>query len=164
MPFFADLDLPHSIASILQILVADKEISGRDQEVCITRGRLRMELSHCNEGWNGDYDDTDPQDSPLLRFSFYGVNEDEAGNDRFDELDDCSYCTSIDARLPWEVRLACACAIFDEVAAKLWFDEKLGIDPPGVGGHGPHQRLDQGLAVIPRIPGQVVTGLRKWRA
>lgn len=42
----------------------------------------------CYEGWNGEYDQDDPDDSPLLRFD---VNFND------EEMDDGSYCTQLKA-------------------------------------------------------------------
>jgi len=75
-------------------------------------GLVLVELEYLDEGNSGDYDETDPDDVPLVRFSLYRLYVDGVDNDKFaDVCDTCdydpfewgavrdgSYCTSIDAR------------------------------------------------------------------
>ena len=130
MPSLSDLNLSPSVLEVLTPLVGDKQVGTREESVWIEKGRIRMELEDLGEGWNGDYDEEDPDDTPLLRFSFYAINpdgdEDQPDRVRYDQLDDCSYCTAIDARAPWEVQMAAACTIFDEVFDRFSVD----ADPP----------------------------------
>jgi len=68
----------------------------------VTRGRIKVELENIGEGRSGDYQPSDPEDVPLMRFS---VCRKVAGNDRFlgqewEQLDDASYCTQIPATSP----------------------------------------------------------------
>ena len=54
-----------------------------------TRGRHRVEFEDIGEGLSGDYDPTDPDDQPLLRFTTERRND--AGE--WEEVPDGSYCT-----------------------------------------------------------------------
>lgn len=56
---------------------------------------LMLEWSHEDEGFCGDYDENDPNDAPLLRFSIYTrcqhPTEGDVGD--WEGVDDTSYCT-----------------------------------------------------------------------
>lgn len=65
-------------------------------------GNLRVVIEWIGEGWQGDYDEEDPDDQRLARFSLqeerYGVDEDYGTDDGptyWEDADDCSYCTQI---------------------------------------------------------------------
>lgn len=60
----------------------------------ITRKNVHVELEWIGEGYNGDYQPTDPEDAPLLRFTvskIHTVND----NTYHEPVDDASYCTCI---------------------------------------------------------------------
>jgi len=58
---------------------------------------LMLELEHIGEGLSGEYDEEDPSDFPLMRFTLYFVQPD---GELATEISDCSYCTHIEATLP----------------------------------------------------------------
>jgi hypothetical protein len=58
----------------------------------IVRGNTKVELEWIGEGWEGDYDPTDPDDKRLLRFSVARFIDGE-----WQDVDDSSYCTQIPA-------------------------------------------------------------------
>jgi len=56
----------------------------------LIRGNLRIEWENIGEGYNGDYDDTNPDDVNLLRFY---VSQRDTANCEFEDIDSASYCT-----------------------------------------------------------------------
>lgn len=70
------------------------------------RDNVRVDIEYIGEGWKGDYDENDPTDEPLLRFSVYKDDE---------QVDDASYCTSIRADVSREYANTLARFILDEV-------------------------------------------------
>ena len=131
MPTLSEIRLHPALNTVLAPLVGDKTLGHPEEGMWLEKGRLRLEMEDLGEGWSGDYDEDDPSDTPLLRFTFYAINpasdsaDPIAGQVRLDQLDECSYCTGIPANAPWALRLACACEIFDEVFDKL----SLPVDP-----------------------------------
>jgi len=78
------------------------ELVKNDIRVCLD--------DECGEGWNGDYDPTDPEDDLLLRFSVDKMND---GN--WEGVEDASYCTRLPNTIsPEQVEKALA-AIMQEV-------------------------------------------------
>ena len=76
----------------------------------IIQGDVKIVWEWLGEGWSGDYNEKDPQDSPLLRFSCFrrvsGV---------WEEVDDGSYCTRLPlSTLPEHLEMA-ANSIIDAV-------------------------------------------------
>jgi len=77
-----------------------------------------IELEDIGEGWNGDYNEEDPEDEPLLRFTCYRkrLPEDtekdiqnigdlsflDINNEQWISISDGSYCTRLSANLPEE--------------------------------------------------------------
>lgn len=60
-----------------------------EDTITVTKGhRCKVELEHIGEGYNGDYDPTDPEDAPLIRFTVYDGDE---------PVDRGSYCTNVTA-------------------------------------------------------------------
>lgn len=122
MSTLSDSHFHPAVLAILAPLIGSASFSGPEEDmVWMEQGRVRMELEHIGEGNEGDYDVDDDDDTPLLRFSFYVRNHDDPC---WISLSDTSYCTAIDARSPWEVRLACAAVLFQEVGPAL----KPGLD------------------------------------
>ena len=84
--------------------------------VVVVRDNVRVTLNWIGEGVNGDYDDSDPNDEPLLRFD---VDKFEEGE--WTSVDDASYCTNLNAELSIEVLGAAANyilgVIYDSVVA-----------------------------------------------
>jgi hypothetical protein len=54
----------------------------------------------CNEGWFGNYDPTDNEDEPLLRFTVQ--RRDPGERDSWSDVDDASYCTGLNVDAPQE--------------------------------------------------------------
>ena len=70
-------------------------------EVNVIRGNRKVEWVDLGEGWNGDYNPSDPEDTPLLRFDILQTPE-EAEPDwenfgNWEQIDDASYCTQMPA-------------------------------------------------------------------
>lgn len=59
-------------------------------ELILERGDKRVTWEWIGEGWSGDYDETDKEDTPLLRFSC-----DERVDNDWQPLNDASYCTRL---------------------------------------------------------------------
>lgn len=112
----AHLDLSAELAQELEPRVGDLMFSApTETDVWIGRDRLAVELAHIGEGWEGEYDVDNPDDEPLLRFSVLG----QTLEGDWISLDRASYCTGLSATAPWEVRLAAAAQVFNEVAHLL---------------------------------------------
>jgi hypothetical protein len=58
----------------------------------LVQGNRKVTLCFIGEGYNGEYDPSDPEDAPLLRFDIY-----ELINGEWEAMDDASYCTGIRA-------------------------------------------------------------------
>jgi hypothetical protein len=81
-------------------------------------GLVKVDLGDLGEGRGGDYDDEDPEDEPVLRFTvsrFYRAGEevevgytdwlgDRAEEDGWQAVSAASYCTRLGADLPQEVQ------------------------------------------------------------
>lgn len=53
-------------------------------------GDWKVELEWIGEGWEGDYDQDDPEDDQLLRFTVSKLVDGE-----FEDVEDASYCTRL---------------------------------------------------------------------
>ncbi len=62
---------------------------------------LKVELEHIGEGYQGDYDENDPEDAPLMRFTAY-VRDPEDPDMDWEVVEDSSYCTYLSANDPEE--------------------------------------------------------------
>lgn len=73
-----------------------------------TRGPWRLEWEHHGEGYNGDYDENDPDDKPLLRADLY-----------FQDImcSDGSYCTVAPDGTPEDVLRRFSNDLFDKLEA-----------------------------------------------
>jgi len=65
-----------------------------DVEMTYTRDNYKVEWVDIGEGWCGDYDPTDPDDTPLLRFDVYRLVQTLRGEE-WEPMDDASYCTAM---------------------------------------------------------------------
>lgn len=74
------------------------------------KGQVEVVLEYIGEGYNGDYDDTDPSDRQLLRFDVYLNGE---------PVDDASYCTQIPATIDNPTKIKMETAILDAVYEPL---------------------------------------------
>jgi len=54
----------------------------------LIKGDIKIEFEHIGEGWSGDYDPNDPDDTPLLRFTVYKLD-----GGQWNEIENASYCT-----------------------------------------------------------------------
>jgi hypothetical protein len=61
-------------------------------ELELIKDNVKVIWENIGEGWSGDYDEDDPEDENLLRFTVY-VNDDG----QWTEVDDSSYCTHVSA-------------------------------------------------------------------
>ena len=82
------------------------------------RGDVMVQLEWIGEGLNGDYSSNDPQDEPRMRFT---VCERVSKNEWVD-IENASYCTRLDPRLPQDV-LQKAC---DRILADVYEDVAAG--------------------------------------
>lgn len=73
------------------------------------------------EGMSGDYDPTDPEDTPLLRFSCYRYS---LAHETWEPLDDASYCTHLPISTPVE-HLKIAAGVILEALTKPSFKREL---------------------------------------
>jgi hypothetical protein len=73
-------------------------------------GNRRVEVEWIGEGVDGDFDPSDPEDYPHLRFNVM-----EYCGDEWEQIDDTSYCCQVDARSSDEVKLALAKLVLDTV-------------------------------------------------
>ena len=80
-------------------------------EMTFTQNGYRADWTFLGEGLSGDYDESDPDDEPLLRFDCYKLNESEI----WEELDDSSYCTQIPVGTSDEILLAALKYIVSEI-------------------------------------------------
>lgn len=69
-----------------------------DGSVLAQRDPFRIEISYAGEGLSGDYEPSDPDDRPLLRFTISRL----ASDGEWDTDDDASFCSSLSARLSRE--------------------------------------------------------------
>ena len=65
------------------------------EELILEHANKRVTWEWIGEGWSGDYDETDQEDTPLLRFSC-----DERVDDDWVSIDDASYCTRLPITTP----------------------------------------------------------------
>ena len=66
---------------------------GYDEELELIKDDVKVAWINLGEGFQGDYDENDPEDENLLRFDVY-VKED--GD--WVAVDDASYCTQVSAK------------------------------------------------------------------
>jgi hypothetical protein len=78
---------------------------------------IKVELEYIGEGFDGDFDESDPTDQPLIRFrvfDFQNLSGRVEENSFFD-----SYCTQIPATMPLRLLHSFAC----EMVRRLGDDE-----------------------------------------
>jgi len=61
----------------------------------LIHGEYKVEWVDIGEGWDGDYNPNNPDDTPLLRFDTYRKDGDE-----WEAIDDGSYCTAMPVGTP----------------------------------------------------------------
>ena len=65
------------------------------KEMTIAKGKLRATWEWIGEGRSGDFNEDDPHDEPLLRFSC-----ELRHRGRWEEVEDASYCTTVSIKTP----------------------------------------------------------------
>jgi hypothetical protein len=85
----------------------------------LTRGDVMVQLEYIGEGYVGEYDPSDPNDVPLLRFYVRKRVDDPNDPDGWEDVDDASYCTLLPSTISDEVRQACLTYIMDRVYEPL---------------------------------------------
>jgi len=97
-------------------------------DLILTQGKHRVTWEYIGEGWSGDYDPNDPEDTPLLRFScdeFGAVDPDnDASPWEWYQMDDASYCTRLPVTTPTR-HLARAAAIILEAIRDVNYKKEL---------------------------------------
>lgn len=98
-----------------------EEFSFKEMEAVSKDGQFKAVWEWIGEGWrNGDFNPSDPKDFPLLRFSCYIKNGDD-----WDQIDDASYCTAMDARTPRPIlRKALKNGILREIVSSFPYHKK----------------------------------------
>lgn len=72
--------------------------------------QVKVELEWIGEGLDGDYNEENPDDIPLLRFSVY-----KKINDQWEAIDDASYCTQLPATIGMGTATVAAAHILRQV-------------------------------------------------
>lgn len=67
--------------------------------LCIIRNNVKIEWVNLGEGYDGDYDETNPDDVNFLRFDVSRLDD----NDAWVEVPDGSYCTQMPANSPHQI-------------------------------------------------------------
>ena len=75
---------------------------------------VKVEWAYIGEGYNGDYDPSDPDDVELLRFYVYHIDDGE-----WVEVEDASYCTNMPLRADQSIIEASLLALFDRFSDAL---------------------------------------------
>ena len=78
----------------------------------LVRNDLKVQWVNLNEGYKGDFDPTDPEDTNLLRFDVHRFDD---GN--WVAVDDASYCTLMPAKTPEPILQKGLEIIMDRIAA-----------------------------------------------
>ena len=91
----------------------------------LVEDNVRVVFEYIGEGYNGDYDPTDPEDKPLLRFDVFAdvhlknpYSEDPILGD-FGYMLDSSYCTALPVEMPEDVINKALRVIMDEVKGEV---------------------------------------------
>lgn len=82
----------------------------------IKEGSIEVEWVALGEGWDGDYNPDDPEDTELLRFDVYKDGE---------MVEDASYCTQVPADTPEPEQRRLLKIIMDEVRSPLEGDNSI---------------------------------------
>jgi hypothetical protein len=81
-------------------------------DIEVIKDNIRLVWEDIGEGWSGDYNDEDPDDTPLLRFS---IDWRENANSDWEGLNDASYCTG----LPIDTDTDTLCEYAESIIASL---------------------------------------------
>ena len=96
---------------------------GNETVLTIKDDRLMVELADIGEGTHGDYDPSDPDDMPLIRFYVYERADDPDYEDGWRPVEDASRCTAIPLDTSREKLEAIAKVIFGEFEDALPTEE-----------------------------------------
>lgn len=83
-------------------------------------GNVMVELVHEGEGFHGEYDPTDPDDQPLLRFSVY-----QRGEGEWEQVENASYCTQLNAGISLSDQIQICRTILGRVKPLINSDKSL---------------------------------------
>ncbi|TRZ50083.1 MAG: hypothetical protein D4S01_07430 [Dehalococcoidia bacterium] len=90
-------------------------------EINVDDGKHRVTWEYLGEGWAGDYDADDPDDTPLLRFScdvrrhVDGTKAHPVRGNPWEGMDDASYCTRMPITTPKRVLCQAAGIILEAI-------------------------------------------------
>ena len=91
-----------------------EDFAFKEIELTDDTGKVVVVLEDIGEGWNGDYNPEDPDDTPLVRFSVL-----EKDGEVYLPVDDASYCTQLSIFTNREQLEAIARSILAEVAPEV---------------------------------------------
>jgi len=80
------------------------------EEIEVKSGSVKVVLEDIGEGYNGDFDEDDPEDAALIRFTVYKKEGKE-----WVQVDDASYCTTMTILDDREKLTCIARSILEEV-------------------------------------------------
>lgn len=101
-----------------------------DGTCAFIKEHVRVEWVRLGEGWNGDYNEDDPDDDELLRFDAY-VFEAEDNSDYWREVPGASYCTRTPVATPMETKKALLYVILNEYWDELGNDKEASVKKIG---------------------------------
>ena len=83
----------------------------------VVSGNWRVDLVDIGEGLNGDWQEDDPNDMPLLRFDMYSRKNSRSP---WTEVSDSSYCTLVHADISGKQRKDVLTKLIEEVEDCSW--------------------------------------------
>lgn len=90
--------------------------------------RVRVDWVNLGEGIYGDYNPEDPEDVNLLRFDVY---KRRSAKDQWEEVEDASYCTRVEANTPMNVLERKLRIIYDRYADAIESDYDASVKKLG---------------------------------
>ena len=90
------------------------------KELDLIRDGKKVTWEYLGEGWSGDYNPDDPEDTQLLRFScsqIVDIDTDDGDDltEGWQELPDSSYCTRMPINTPYSILAEAAARIMQEI-------------------------------------------------
>lgn len=100
-----------------------------ENPMALIRDNVKVELEDIGEGLSGDYNEDDPDDISLLRFSVYVKTDDPdyAWADGWKAVDDASYCTNLPTDLSPEQTQVALNALMNEFHNVLHNDPETSV-------------------------------------
>ena len=90
----------------------------------LERGDLRIEWEYIGEGYNGEWDEDDPEDEALLRFTVYTKPtphfSDASYYNVWEQLDDGSYCTLMSYDTPYAILERALELIYEQIEGTIY--------------------------------------------